>query len=651
MQFPSDLPEKRKPRRASGITLTRTSLILLLAINLLILGALAWSAFRSRVDIGGLVTTQEIDQTDSPLAETLLPTASPDATQNAPQNTPLPADEVGLLLLAIREGLDTHLFAYRPVERSSDTLPLTRLTSGTWDDITPALSPDGRWIAFSSNRSGEWQIYLWNLEDGQIAPLTNQPGYKASPTWSPDGLWLAYEGYSEESLDIFIQAADGSTSPMAVTNHQAADFSPAWSPQGRMIAFVSTRGGREQIWLADLDQSGEARFTSIENLGEARALHPLWSPDGRYLSWGAVLNDGFHKIFSWDREMPQHPPLERVSGDAPAWSRTGNIIYAVLDTPHQNYLTAYDLAQPGLVWLPPVALPGKIESITWVDLAIEALLPAQPGAAPTALWNPAVEPNPEIPGGRWSVVDLQDIAAPYPQLHDRVDEAFNGLRAKVAEQTGWDALAVLENAYVPLTIPLPPGYQQDWLYTGRAFALSPLPVHAGWLAVLREDFGQETYWRVFLRARHQDGTQGQPLHALPWDFDARYRDEPLPYEHGGALLSNIPGGYWIDLTELAAAYGWQRLPAFSNWRAAYSASHFNEFVRTDGLDWQSAMLELYPREVLITPTSIPTHTLTPTPTNTFTPSVTPSITLTPTITLSPSVTPSLTLPPATTPTP
>ena len=660
MQTPVEPTQPRRKRRSRRISFSRLSVFLFLLLILVAIGALGWAALRAQFNNPLLALTQAPEVS---LSEPPIPSASPAAAVEAealPARAPLPAGEIGLLLLAIREGLDTHLFAYRPVEYGGATLPLTRLTNGDWNDITPALSPDGTRLAFASNRSGGWQIYIWNLENGQIAPLTQQPGYKASPSWSPDGLWLAYEGYAENNLDIFIQAADGSGDPLAVTNHLGGDFAPAWSPRGRLIAFISTRSGREQIWLADLDKSGEERFTPIENLNESRAAHPLWSADGRYLSWGAILEDGFHKIFSWDSETPQRPPLALVSGDQPAWSRTGSIIYATLETPHQTYLTGYDIARPDLVWLPPVTLPGSIESLTWVDLSVESLLPNQQWVTPTPLWNPAIEPNPEIPGERWNIVDLGDVSAPYPKLHDRVDEAFNGLRAQVAVQTGWDALASLENAYVPLTIPLQPGYQQDWLYTGRAFALSPLPIHAGWMTVVREDFGQETYWRVYLRARYQDGTLGEPLHALPWDFDARYRAEPRPYEQGGARMSNIPAGYWIDITELASNYGWQRLPSFSNWRAAYSATRFNEFVRTDGLDWQSAMLELYPREILITPTEIPTNTPTPTPTFTFTPSLTPtrtltpSITLSPTRTLSPTITPSPTLTPTgatSTPTP
>jgi TolB protein len=155
----------------------------------------------------------------------------------------------------------------------------------------------------------------------------------------------------------------------------------------------------------------------------------------------------------------------------------------------------------------------------------------------------------------------------------------------------------------------------DWLYTGRAFALSPLPVDATWLVVLPDEFGGQMYWQVYARARFQDGSQGEPLHDPPWDFNARYTGDLRLYQQGGAPDLAIPAGYWVDVTRLASTYGWERLPALSTWQTAYPAARFNEFVLSGGQEWYSAMLELYPAEALVTPTPLVPPTLTPTPTS------------------------------------
>jgi TolB protein len=192
-----------------------------------------------------------------------------------------------------------------------------------------------------------------------------------------------------------------------------------------------------------------------------------------------------------------------------------------------------------------------------------------------------------------------------------------------------------------LTSSLDPGEGQDWLYTGRAFAINPLTLNAGWMFVSREDIDGQTYWRVFLRTVAQDGSQGEPMRVLPWDLTSRYKLDPLTYEQGGAYASSIPGGFWVDFTAMARKFGWQRIPALSNWRSYFKGTQFNEFILTGGLDWRAAMLQVYPPDVFVTPTVVippsrtPTETpkgyryKTATPTVTFTPSMRPTFTPSP----------------------
>jgi TolB protein len=156
-----------------------------------------------------------------------------------------------------------------------------------------------------------------------------------------------------------------------------------------------------------------------------------------------------------------------------------------------------------------------------------------------------------------------------------------------------------------------------------------------------------TFWRVYLRARYQDGTQGAPLKDLPWDLAARLSGDPVAYEQGGRLESIVPPGYWVDFTRLAASLGWERLASLSTWRVAYSGARYDEFVLREGRDWMSAMLELYPKTALDTPTPVSSPTQTATPTDTPTP--TPTYTRTPY--RSPTPTPTWTRRPTRTPTP
>jgi TolB protein len=234
-------------------------------------------------------------------------------------------------------------------------------------------------------------------------------------------------------------------------------------------------------------------------------------------------------------------------------------------------------------------------------------------------------------------VSLPDVQAPAASLHALASQPFNDLRQRVVAEVGWDPLASLESTYVPLTTALDPALGEDWLYTGRAFTINTLMVSAGWMSVGREDIGEQTYWRLYVRTQEQDGSQGVPLAHPPWDMNARYQLDPKAYEAGGSHAL-VPTGYWVDLTSLAAAYGWQRLPALPNWRTYYPGARFTEFAFTGGLDWYSAMLEIYPAEALTTPTAVlpPTATPSRTPSPTTTPSPTRTPSATPTASLSPS---------------
>lgn len=554
-----------------------------------------------------------------PAVLTVPPTPTPTSGQNAlnystPGESPGSPLDMGAIVLSMNEGGYNRLFAYQPIR-----MPFTRLTNGSWDDITPAFSPDGSRLAFSSNRDGYWDLYLMELSSGEITRLTNTLNYDASPSWSPDGKFLAYETF-EDDLEIKIMVAGSEQPPISLSAHPAADYEPSWSPQGRQIAFISTRDGEPDVWVADLDKVDEARFINLSQTPDARESHPIWSPDGRKLAWASV-EDGRHSIYVWD---PESGISYLGSGDFPVWNPDGTILLTLLSEPNRDSITAYVYSAKGdrstgvQLALPPFVLPGSVDGLTWGVTFLPTNLPENIAAAaqatPAPLWQPNVSHPTDLAVTRFVLADLEGVNAPYPRLHDRVDESFNALRQRVAIETGWDFLATLENAFVPLTSPLAPGMGEDWLYTGRAFAFNPLPINAGWIVITQERFGSDIYWRVFLRARYQDGTQGRPLHHQIWDFNARYSGDPLAYEQGGKLSEDVPPGYWVDFTRLARAFGWERLPALPIWRSAYFAARFNEFVQAFGEKWRQAMLELYPPEALQTPTPLPPPTLTPTPT-------------------------------------
>lgn len=587
--------------------------------------------------------TQEVAQTSSPDISP-EPTATEDFIPVVPNN----AQEI--VILSIEEDGYAHLFGYIP-----NQMPLTRLTNGDWDDITPTPSPDGEKIAFASNRFGQWDLYLMDLSSGELTRLTDTPHYEAAPSFSPDGSFIAYEAYLDENLEIVVGPADEpAKNAIRLTTSPATDHSPTWAPGGRQIAFISNG----DVILADLDRTDDARFQNLSNTPLALESHPVWSPDGNHLAWASSSqNIGRSGIYVWDSNR-QIPAQWIGDGNLPAWNAFGGQIITTIPAPNTNYLITY--AIDGTILQPLTPFPHQVDSLIWANLVTTNPMPEvfeQPAQfTPAPLWAANGEPVIEGGTGRWALVDLDNVQAPHPKLHDLADEAFNAMRERIQWETGWDALASLENAFVPITSDLDPGFGEDWLYTGRAFAINSLMTNAGWMVAVREDFGAQTYWRLYLRTQVQDGTLGIPLHDLPWDLRARYNLDPKVYEQGGQY-SEVPPGYWVDITSLAVQYGWERVPALPNWRTFFGGARFTEFVLTGDLDWYSAMLQLYPPDVLVTPTRLLPPTLTPTRTPTATPTATntrtprptstPTITRTPPNTLTPSNTPTATPTPPT----
>jgi TolB protein len=189
-----------------------------------------------------------------------------------------------------------------------------------------------------------------------------------------------------------------------------------------------------------------------------------------------------------------------------------------------------------------------------------------------------------------------DVDAPAPYLNDRVDDSFAALRQRTVAEAGWDFLGRLDNMFTFLTSgPLPGDTSENWSKAARAFDFYyrfPISVDPQ-VEIVREDVGGETYWRVFLKTALQDGSQGEPLRLLPWDFTARYDADPRYYDEGGKPKEGHPAGYYVDFTALAEDYGWQRAPALANWRTFFHGIRYWHFENRQDLPWQKAMLELY----------------------------------------------------------
>jgi len=168
-----------------------------------------------------------------------------------------------------------------PIQRK-----LSRLTYDTGLQSEPTWSPDGNMIAYSSDRSGNFDLWVQPVSEGNPVQVTTSPAHDWQPDWSPDGSRLVFRS-ERDGGGLFIVPALGGA------ERKIAGFGcrPRWSPDGSRILFYSSTlqnvVGVPKIYLAELDGK-PPRELAPEFLSEFVYLRAAWHPDGQRISlWGS----------------------------------------------------------------------------------------------------------------------------------------------------------------------------------------------------------------------------------------------------------------------------------------------------------------------------------------------------------------------------
>ena len=190
----------------------------------------------------------------------------------------------------------------------------------------PALSPDGRSVAFVSNRDGRYNIYVGLTGGGSLIHVTNDANLKSRPEWSPDGTTLAYARLNDSGLwDIWEVPALGGTPRRVILN--ATD--PAWSPDGRSLAYenLSDRG----IWISGTsgENAHQVAATANDPEGLWRNSEPRFSPDGRDIAFASRPTGPYGELEVVNLESGKIRALTHSNAMAlsPAWSPDSVYIY------------------------------------------------------------------------------------------------------------------------------------------------------------------------------------------------------------------------------------------------------------------------------------------------------------------------------------
>lgn len=188
-------------------------------------------------------------------------------------------------LVYVRSFADDNIWRVEtPAPGATASSPPVVSISSTRLEGMPQLSPDGRRVAFWSDRSGDWEIWLADLDGANAVQLTFMGARAAGyPHWSPDGDRIVFHSNFDGQWEVYVVPAAGGK-PRNLTTHPATDSFPSFSSDGRCIYFNSTRTGEFRIWKVPASGGDAVQVTT--SVGYA----PLESPDGAYIYYVETLD-------------------------------------------------------------------------------------------------------------------------------------------------------------------------------------------------------------------------------------------------------------------------------------------------------------------------------------------------------------------------
>jgi Tol biopolymer transport system component len=267
--------------------------------------------------------------------------------------------------------------------------------------VNPRVSPDGRRILFTSDRSGKSQLYLMNADgSGETRQLTTDSAGAYAGEWSPDGKQVVYSGRGAAAEQVVLMNGDGSG--RRVVLETAGAQTPSWSPDGKAILFtagvfpnlhiqaMSARGtdrrdimpdsgfnydaawspdGKHIAFVRGIPQQGVRVFVmTAQGTGQRRLTandlneeRPAWSPDGRYLAFQASTRRGQGPTHAYIHIVDVQAGTERTLGahdhpfldETPSWFPDGKRLAIQSDRDGNRSVYVIDLGGAVLARLTP----------------------------------------------------------------------------------------------------------------------------------------------------------------------------------------------------------------------------------------------------------------------------------------------------------
>ncbi|MBN1896059.1 CHAT domain-containing protein [bacterium] len=195
-----------------------------------------------------------------------------------------------------------------------ELLEIVQKTTHPADDIHPALSPDGHWLAYASDRSGNMDIWAYELATGRTVQLTHHAAEDIQPVWSPDSRQLVFVSKRRDALgDIWLLNLDLRREnpvrgdPVQITDYLGLDRDPCFSPDGKAVVFTSDQDGLSNLWIADVRSRMASRLTSMGG------SEPTWSPKGSWIAFTSSRHRPDGDLFLIREDTPEMEDSEDLA--------------------------------------------------------------------------------------------------------------------------------------------------------------------------------------------------------------------------------------------------------------------------------------------------------------------------------------------------
>ena len=243
------------------------------------------------------------------------------------------ADEVVMQLTGKRGIAETRI-AFLNQEKSGkeiylidfDGYNLRRLTHDNTVNLSPAWSPDAKWIIYTSYAARNPDLIMIDVNGEKKQTLHRLPGLNTAAAWSPDMQKIALVLSRDQNSEIYILRSDRELKRL--TRHFNIDTSPTWSPDGKKIAFTSDRSGTgaPQIYIMDAVKGDNSNVTRI-SFGSTYNDNPAWSPNGDQIAYTSRVGKRFQiSIYDLNTRKSKVVTEGSESCEQPSWSPDGRFL-------------------------------------------------------------------------------------------------------------------------------------------------------------------------------------------------------------------------------------------------------------------------------------------------------------------------------------